>query len=117
MEFKTLSNEIKIPMVNQIECHPFFQRNTVLECAEHFGTAVEAWGPFAEGGRGIFTNEMLAEIAKSHNKTVAQVILRWNVKRGVIVIPKSVHKKRIEENINIFDFYFNRRGNEEDRHT
>ncbi|MDE5859020.1 MAG: aldo/keto reductase, partial [Oscillospiraceae bacterium] len=98
-----MNSEIK-PMVNQIECHPFFQRNTDLECAEHFGAAVEAWGPFAEGGRGIFTNEILAEIAKSHNKTVAQIILRWNVQRGVVVIPKSVHKNRIEENINIFDF-------------
>ncbi|MDE6833145.1 MAG: aldo/keto reductase [Ruminococcus sp.] len=92
------------PMVNQIECHPFFQRGTDLECAEHFGVSVEAWAPFAEAGRGIFTNKLLTEIAKSHGKTVAQVVLRWNVQRGVIVIPKSVHKERIEENINIFDF-------------
>lgn len=98
-----MNAEIK-PMVNQIECHPFFQRTTDLECAEHFGVALEAWAPFAEGGRGIFTNEVLTEIAKSHGKTVAQVILRWNVQRGVVVIPKSVHKERIEENINIFDF-------------
>ena len=95
--------EIK-PMVNQIECNPFFQRSTDLECAKHFDVAVEAWAPFAEGGRGIFTNEILAGIAAAHNKTVAQVILRWNVQRGVIVIPKSVRKERIEENINIFDF-------------
>ena len=95
--------EIK-PMVNQIECNPFFQRKTDLECAEHFGVAVEAWAPFAEGGRGIWTNDVLTEIAKAHNKTVAQVILRWNVQRGVVVIPKSVHKERIEENIGIFDF-------------
>lgn len=92
------------PMINQIECHPFFQRTTDLECAKHFGVQVEAWGPFAEGGRGIFTNEVLMEIAKNHGKAIAQVILRWNTQRGVVVIPKSVHKERIEENINIFDF-------------
>ena len=93
-----------MPMINQIECHPFFQRGTDLECAEHFGVVPEAWAPFAEGGRGIFTNEILTEIAAVHNKTVGQVILRWNVQRGVVVIPKSVHKERIEENISIFDF-------------
>ncbi len=98
-----MNAEIK-PMVNQIECHPFFQRCTDLECAEHFEVAIEAWAPFAEGGRGIFTNEILTEIAEAHNKTVAQVILRWNVQRGVVVIPKSIHKERIEENINIFNF-------------
>ncbi len=91
-------------MINQIECHPFFQRGTDLECAEHCGVAIEAWAPFAEAGRNIFTNKLLTEIAVSHNKTVAPVILRWNVQRGVIVILKSVHKERIEENINIFDF-------------
>ena len=98
-----MNAEIK-PMVNQIECHPFFQRGTDLECAEHFGVAIEAWAPFAEAGRGIFTNEILTEIAKAHSKTTAQVILRWNVQRGVVVIPKSVRKERIEENIGIFDF-------------
>lgn len=92
------------PMVNQIECNPFFQRDTDIECAKHFGVQVEAWGPFAEGGRGIWTNEVLAKIAETHGRTVAQVILRWNIQRGVVVIPKSVHKNRIEENINVFDF-------------
>lgn len=92
------------PMVNQIECNPFFQRDTDIECAKHFGVQVEAWGPFAEGGRGIWTNEVLAEIAETHGRTVAQVVLRWNIQRGVVVIPKSVHKNRIEENINVFDF-------------
>lgn len=92
------------PMINQVECHPFFQRSTDLECAKHFGVQLEAWAPFAEGGRGIWTNEVLAGIAEAHNKTVAQVILRWNIQRGVVVIPKSVHKARIEENIDIFDF-------------
>lgn len=98
-----MNAEIK-PMVNQIECHPFFQRNTDIRCAEHFGVAIEAWAPFAEGGRGIWTNNVLTEIAKAHSKTAAQIILCWNVQRGVVVIPKSVHKERIEENIGIFDF-------------
>lgn len=98
-----MNAEIK-PMVNQIECHPFFQRETDLECAKHFGVQLEAWAPFAEAARGIFTNEILNGISKKYGKTVAQVILRWNVQRGVVVIPKSVHKERIEENINIFDF-------------
>ena len=98
-----MNAEIK-PMVNQIECHPFFQRETDLECAKHFGVLLEAWAPFAEAGRGIFTNEILNGISKKYGKTVAQVILRWNVQRGFVVIPKSVHKERIEENINIFDF-------------
>lgn len=98
-----MNAEIK-PMVNQIECHPFFQRNTDLECAKHFGVQLEAWAPFAEGGRGIFANETLKAIAAAHGKTVAQVILRWNIQRGIVVIPKSVHKARIEENIDVFDF-------------
>lgn len=98
-----MNAEIK-PMVNQIECHPFFQRETDLECAKHFGVQLEAWAPFAEAGRGIFANEILTGIAKKYGKTAAQVILRWNVQRNVVVIPKSVHKERIEENINIFDF-------------
>ncbi len=64
----------------------------------------EAWGPFAEGKFGIFTNPVLTKIAQAHNKTVGQVILRWNVQRGVVVIPKSVHKERVIENFNIWDF-------------
>lgn len=98
-----MNAEIK-PMVNQIECHPFFQRETDIECARHFGVAVEAWAPFAEGGRGIWTNDVLSGIAKAHGRTAAQVILRWNIQRGVVVIPKSVHKERLEENIRVFDF-------------
>ncbi|MEM5008480.1 aldo/keto reductase [Priestia megaterium] len=98
-----MNAEIK-PMINQIECHPFFQKETDLECAKHFGVKLEAWAPLAEAGREIFTNDVLTKIAANHEKTVAQVILRWNVQRGVVVIPKSVHRNRIEENINIFDF-------------
>lgn len=92
------------PMVNQIECHPFFQRETDLECAEYFGVQLESWAPLAEAGRGILEHKTLTEIAKKHEKTVAQVILRWNIQRGIVVMPKSIRKERIEENINIFDF-------------
>lgn len=98
-----MNAEIK-PMVNQIECHPFFQKEKDLECAKYFGIQTEAWAPLAEAGRGIFTNEVLTEIAAHHGKTVAQIVLRWNVQRGVVVIPKTVHKERMEENISIFDF-------------
>ena len=95
------------PVVNQIECHPFWQRTTDLEVADEFGICVEAWAPFAEAGRGIFSNDVIAEIAAKYGKAPAQVILRWNIQRGVVVIPKSVHKERIEENINIWDFALN----------
>lgn len=98
-----MNAEIK-PMVNQIECHPFFQKEKDLECAKHFGVQTEAWAPLAEAGRDIFINGVLTEIAAHHGKTVAQIVLRWNVQRGVVVIPKTVHKERMEENISIFDF-------------
>lgn len=92
------------PMVNQVELHPFFQQENALENMKKLGVQPEAWGPFAEGKFGIFTNPVLEAIAQKHNKTVGQVILRWNVQRGVIVLPKSVHKERIIENFNIWDF-------------
>ncbi len=98
-----LNSEIK-PMVNQIECHPFFQQINSLETMKEFNIRPEAWGPLAEGKHGIFINEILVNIGKQYGKTAAQVALRWNVQRGVIVIPKSVHKERIEENFNIWDF-------------
>lgn len=93
-----------IPAVNQIELHPFFQQPLALETAKKYGVVCEAWGPFAEGGHGIFTHPVLTEIGKKYKKTAAQVALRWNVDRGVVVIPKSVHKDRIEQNIAIWDF-------------
>lgn len=92
------------PAVNQIELHPFFQQPLALETAKNYGVVPEAWGPFAEGKQGIFKNPLLSEIAAKHGKTVGQVVLRWNVQRGVVVIPKSVHKNRMEENISIWDF-------------
>ena len=96
-------NKIK-PAINQIETHPFFQREYDNEIMKNYGTQIESWGPFAEGRNNIFTNPILSEIGKKYNKSVAQVILRWLIQRNVVAIPKSVHKERIIENFNIFDF-------------
>ncbi len=95
--------EIK-PAVNQIELHPFFQQESALSLMKEYGVVPEAWGPFAEGSHGIFTHPVLTEIGKKYNKSAAQVALRWNIQRGVVVIPKSVHKERMEQNIAIWDF-------------
>lgn len=96
-----------IPAVNQVELHPFFTQSDALENMKEFGVQPQAWGPLAEGKHNIFTNEILTNIAEKYNKTVAQVVLRWNVQRDVIIIPKSTHKERIEENMNIWDFQLN----------
>lgn len=95
--------EIK-PMVNQVELHPFFQQKNALSLMREYGVVPEAWGPFAEGKYNIFTHPVLSEIGKKYEKTAAQVTLKWNVQRGVTVIPKSTHRNRIEQNINIWDF-------------
>ncbi|MGN6160773.1 MAG: aldo/keto reductase, partial [Marmoricola sp.] len=96
-------NEV-VPAVNQVETHPFFQRVADQEFMSGRGVAIESWGPFAEGRNDIFTNPVLSEIARAHDKSTAQVILRWLVERGVIVIPKSVRPERMAENFDIFDF-------------
>lgn len=101
-----LNNEI-VPAVNQVETHPFNQQVKANEIMKEYGVQIESWGPFAEGKNGIFTNEILSEIGKKYNKSVAQVILRWLIQRDVVVIPKSVRKERIEENFNVFDFELN----------
>lgn len=93
-----------LPAVNQVELHPFFQQEEALKTMREFGVLPEAWGPLAEAAQGIFQNETLAAIAKKHRKTIAQVALRWNTQRGVIIIPKSVHKARMVENLDIWDF-------------
>lgn len=98
-----LHNEIK-PAVNQIETHPFQQQKDANAFLKAEGIVHEAWAPFAEGQKGIFTNSVLTEIAASHCKSVAAVILRWLNQRGVVVIPKSIRADRIRENFNIFDF-------------
>lgn len=92
------------PMVNQIETHPFNQQIEAKKWMDRYGIQLEAWAPFGEGRGGLFENPVLVKIAKKYNKTTAQVILRWNIQRGIVVIPKSIHKERMEENLNIFDF-------------
>lgn len=92
------------PMVNQVELHPFFAQTGALETMKEFGVQPEAWGPMAEGKHGIFTHPVLTEIGAKYGKTAAQIALRWNAQRGVVIIPKSVHKERMEENLNIWDF-------------
>lgn len=93
-----------IPTVNQLEVHPFFQQAGTLEAMRKWNITLEAWGPFAEGKKGIFQSEILKSIGNKYNKSVAQVILRWQLQRGIVTIPKSLHKERMKENINIFDF-------------
>lgn len=93
-----------IPAVNQVELHPFFAQENALKVMKEYGVTPEAWGPFAEGKHGIFTHPVLTEIGNKYGKTAAQVALRWNIQRGVVVIPKSVHIERIKANIDVFDF-------------
>lgn len=95
--------EIK-PMVNQVELHPFFQQENAIKVMNEYGVIPEAWGPFAEGNHGMFTDPTLTVIGEKYGKSAAQVALRWNVQRGVVVIPKSIHRQRMEENIDIWDF-------------
>ena len=101
-----------IPAVNQVECHPFFQQKDALKVMKEYGVQPEAWGPFAEGKNDFFQNPTLSEIATKYGKSVAQVALRWNVQRGVVVIPKSVHQERIQENFNIWDFELSKKDME-----
>lgn len=95
--------EIK-PMINQVELHPFFQQQLNLDTMKEYGVIPEAWGPFNEGKRNLFTDPILTAIGKKYNKTAAQVALRWNIQRGVIVIPKSVREERMQQNIDVFDY-------------
>ena len=95
--------EVK-PAVNQVELHPFFQQENALALMKQYGVHPEAWGPFAEGNHGIFTHPVLTKIGEKYGKSAAQVALRWNAQRGVTVIPKSVHRERMEQNLDIWDF-------------
>ena len=95
--------EIK-PAVNQVETHVFQQQKQAREYMNKYGTQIESWGPFAEGKNDLFTNPALKEIGGAHGKTVAQTALRFLIQNGVVVIPKSTHKNRMEENLNVFDF-------------
>ncbi|OEJ28468.1 2,5-diketo-D-gluconic acid reductase [Streptomyces agglomeratus] len=98
-----INNEVT-PAVNQIETHPFFQRGTDQDVMREHGVQLQSWGGFAEGRNNIFTHPLLSEIAESHGKSVAQVVLRWLTQRDIVAIPKSVRAERMAENINIFDF-------------
>ncbi|MBC5623376.1 aldo/keto reductase [Butyricimonas hominis] len=95
--------EVK-PVVNQVETHVFNQQVKLLEIMKEYGTRVMSWGPFAEGRNDFFTNETLGTIGAKYGKSVAQVALRFLIQRGIIVIPKSTHRERMEENFNVFDF-------------
>lgn len=99
----TLYNEIK-PMVNQVETNPYFPQVETHDFLASEGIQQEAWSPFAEGKDGLFTNPVLEEIAKRHGKTVGQVVLRWLNQRNIVVIPKTVRKERMAENLDIFSF-------------
>ena len=92
------------PAVNQVELHPFFTQEAALENMKAYGVVPQAWGPLAEGKHGIFTDSEFTEIGDKYGKSAAQVALRWNVQRGVSIIPKSVHVERMEQNIDIWDF-------------
>ncbi len=103
--FIDLASNVEIkPMVNQVETHVFNQQVEAKKYMDEFGTAIMSWGPMAEGRNGLFTNPVLAEIGKAHGKSVAQVALRYLLELGVIIIPKSTHKERMEENRQLYDF-------------
>lgn len=94
----------ELPAVNQVELHPFFQQENALSLMREYGVQPMAWAPFAEGRHGIFTHPVLTRIGEKYGKGAGQVALRWNMQRGVVVIPKSTHRERMEQNIDVFDF-------------
>ena len=103
--FIDLANFVDVvPMVNQLEVHSFFQQKDEKKIMEKYGTQLMAWSPLAQGKNGLFTNEVLSAIGKKYEKSAAQVNLRFLIQSGVTVIPKSVHRERMEENLNLFDF-------------
>ena len=96
-------NEIK-PMINQMETHIFNQQKKLREYEDKYNIIPEAWAPFGEGRKGTFDNEIIAELALKYGKTPAQIMLRWHIQNGVVVIPKSTHFERMQENLDVFDF-------------
>ncbi|MBQ8086928.1 MAG: aldo/keto reductase, partial [Clostridia bacterium] len=92
------------PMVNQVETHPLNQQIEAKKWMDKYGVQIEAWAPFGEGRGGLFENDVLKAIGAQYGKTTAQVMLRWHIQRGVVVIPKSTHYERMAENLNVFDF-------------
>lgn len=101
-----IHNEV-VPAVNQVETHPFHQQQDAHQFMIDNNVQIEAWGPFAEGKNDLFKNELLKSIGTKYNKSIAQVVLRWHIQRGIVTIPKSVRKERMDENMNIFDFELN----------
>ena len=99
-----IMNNKVLPAVVQVECHPFYQQEELLTFLKEHHIQMEAWGSFAEGKKNIFENPLLKEIGQKYGKTTAQVILRWNIQRGIIPLTKSVHPSRMKENLNILDF-------------
>lgn len=99
----SLFNEVT-PAINQIEINPFNQQTEAIEALKAQGICPEAWAPFAEGKNGIFQNEILSEIAKKYNKSIAQIILRWLVEQGIVVLAKTTNPERMAENMDVFDF-------------
>ena len=93
-----------VPMVNQVETHPYNQQVLAKEYMDKYNVQIEAWAPFGEGRGGMFDDAVIKAIGDKYNKSVAQVILRWHIQRGVVVIPKSVRYERMVENYNVFDF-------------
>ncbi|HTJ53353.1 MAG TPA: aldo/keto reductase [Cyclobacteriaceae bacterium] len=96
-----------VPAVNQVETHPFHQQIEAHKFLQENGIQHESWGPFAEGKNDLFKNQLLESIGRKYNKSIAQVVVRWLTQRGIVAIPKSVRKERMEENFNIFDFRLN----------
>lgn len=93
-----------IPAVNQVELHPFFAQENALENMKEYGVTPMAWGPLAEGKHGIFSHPVLTAIGEKYGKSAAQIALKWNVQRNVVIIPKSTHIERMEQNMDIWDF-------------
>lgn len=104
VEFCEFNDTGLLPMVNQMERHPLNQNSELMEWEQKYDVRPEAWAPFGEGRGGLFDNPQLVQIGKAHGKTAAQIMLRWNLQRGVTVIPKSVHRERMEQNLDVFDF-------------
>lgn len=98
-----IHNEV-VPAIDQVETHPFHQQIETQKFLKENNVQIESWGPFAEGKNNLFHNELLASIGEKYNKSIAQVVVRWLTQRGVVAIPKSVRREKIEENFNIFDF-------------
>lgn len=98
-----INNNEVTPAVNQIETHPFFGRADYQELMSDRGVQIESWGPFAEGRNDLFTNPALTKVSDAHGTSVAQVVLRWLIQRGVVVIPKSVRRERMEQNLDVFE--------------